>query len=140
MLLRSSFVLVLLVVALVVSAVESTCNVTYRIYDNDLESFYVNLNAEEDVSYPPCKINIEAVVKCKTPFEGIVRMQLRNGDGILVKTKKERIAPYFLYGDVQGKIRASPLLEGKYEIQSSLNGTATKPIQFTLYPCVPTHL
>jgi hypothetical protein len=140
MMLRSSVLVMLMVATLVASAVESTCNVTYRIYDVDLEAYYVDLVGDDDVSYPPCKINIEAVVKCETPFKGVVRMQLRDGDGSLVKSKTEKKVPYFLYGDFQGKIRASPHLDGKYEIQSSLNEKATKPIRFTMYPCVPSHL
>ena len=129
-----------MMVTLVASAMESSCNVTYRIYDIDLESYHVNLNGEDNVSYPPCKINIEAVVKCKTPFKGVVRMQLRNGAGKLIKSKTEKKFPYFLYGDFEGKIRSSPRLEGDYEIQSSLDEVATKPMRFTMYPCVPTHL
>lgn len=140
MMLRSGLVLILMISALVASAVEATCNVTYRIYDIDLESYYVNLTGEDNVSYPPCKINIETVVKCKTPFKGVVRMQLRNGAGKLIKSKTEKVFPYFLYGDFQGKIRSAPHLEGEYEIQSSLNNVATKPIRFSMYPCVPTHL
>jgi hypothetical protein len=113
--------------------------VTYRLYDKDLEAYYVNLFGEDNVSYPPCNINIEAVVSCPTPFEGAVRMQLRSSDGSLVKAKTEKHAPYFLFGDFKGKIRSSQLL-GEYTIQSSLNGKWAEPMRFTLYPCVPAPL
>lgn len=136
MMMRTSMAMMLMVVALLVSTVESTCNVTYRIYDKDLEAYYVNLFGEDNVSYPPCNVNIEAVVHCLKPFDGVVRMQLRDSDGSLVKAKTEREAPYFLYGDFKGKIRSAQLL-GEYTIQSVLDDRATDPIRFTLYPCVP---
>jgi hypothetical protein len=136
---NSSLVVLLVVVALIISTVESTCNVTYRIYDKDLETYYINLYGEDNVSYPPCNINIEAVVNCRSKFNGVVRLQLRDSDGTLVKAKTEKVAPYFLYGDFKGKIRSSQLL-GEYSIQSMLDDKETEPIRFTLYPCVPTPL
>ena len=132
-------IVVLVVIALLASAVESTCNVTYRLYDKDLEAYYVNLYDDDSLSYPPCNINIEAVVSCPTKYDGVVRLQLRDSDGNLVKSKTEKVNPYFLYGDFKGNIRSSQLL-GEYSIQSMLDDKETKPIRFTLYPCVPAPL
>lgn len=129
----------MLLMALLVSAVESTCSVTYRLYDKDLESYYVNLYGDDNVSYPPCNINIEAVVSCRNKFDGVVRLQLRDSDGNLVKVKTEKVAPYFLFGDFKGKIRSAQLL-GEYSIESMLDDKETEPIRFTLYPCVPSSL
>ena len=121
------------------SAGESTCNVTYQLYDKDSEAYFINLHGEDNISYPPCNINIEAVVSCPTPFDGVVRMQLRSSDGKLVRAKTEKDVPYFLYGDFKGKIRSSQLL-GKYTIQSTLDDRVTEPVRFTLFPCVPSYL
>ena len=136
---NSSLVVIGMVIALLASTVESACNVTYRIYDKDLEAYYVNLYGDDNVSYPPCNINIEAVLTCSTPFNGAVRMQLRNDKGNIVKTKTEKVVPYFLFGDFKGNIRSSQLL-GEYTIETMLDEEVTEPIRFTLYPCVPATL
>ena len=131
-----SILVVVLQYTVVESNSTSACSVTYRIYDKDLEEYYINLYGDDNLSYPPCNINIEAVVNCPTPFTGVVRMQLRNIDGTLVKAKTEKEAPYFLYGDFKGRVRSAKV-QGEFTIETILNQTATDPVRFTLYPCVP---
>jgi hypothetical protein len=117
------------------ASMESNCTVSYRLYDTDLNMFFSTLVGEDNISYPPCNINIEAVVSCSGPVEEGVRITLRAADGSLVKSKKEQLVPYFLFGDYKGNVR-SARLEGKYTIQTFMEAVETPPISFTMYPCV----
>jgi hypothetical protein len=114
----------------------SNCTVSYRLYDTDTNSYFNTLLGEDNISYPPCNINIEALVNCTCPFDGEVRMTLRTARGSLVKRKREQFVPYFLYGDVRGNVR-SARLDGQYTIQSIVADIETPPVSFTMYPCVP---
>jgi Endonuclease/Exonuclease/phosphatase family len=110
---------------------DPACGAKYRI------SFFSDLNNGNNFTAPPCYINIEAIPTCpKSQYTGSVRMQLRRPDGGLVRSQLESVAPYYLFGDVNGRVLTGVLGQGSYVIQSFLNGSPSPAVNFTVPRCL----
>jgi Endonuclease/Exonuclease/phosphatase family len=110
---------------------DPACGVTYKVV------FFDDLLNRDVFSAPPCSLNIEALPSCpKSQFSGSVRLQLRRPDGSLVRNQLESVAPYYLFGDVSGKVLIGSVTPGAYTLQSLLNGVPTPAINFTIPACL----
>lgn len=110
---------------------DPACGVTYKVI------FFDDILNRDVFSAPPCTLNIEAVPNCpKTQFSGSVRLQLRRPNGVIVRNQLESVAPYYLFGDVNGKVLTGGVAPGTYTLQSFLNGSPTPAINFTIPACL----
>jgi hypothetical protein len=108
--------------------------VHFHLYDATKDKFLEPIHDGTIVASPPCFVNIEAVIRCGTKKKVII--ELKNKNGAIVKKKRERSLPYFLFGNVGRNISSGVITPGNYTITARSNGKTSEPISFTMGKCV----
>jgi glycerophosphoryl diester phosphodiesterase len=112
------------------------CSPIFNVYNGANNSFVGTLKKGATFKCPPREINIEVVLPCGP--QGLpVTVRLTNfNDQVVVASRLERTAPYFLYGDSNGDVFSGRLDRGKYWISATVNGKTSDPFTFRLgSPC-----
>jgi len=116
------------------------CSVTYKMYNSANQLLVANLVDNLVISAPPCSVNIEAAVTCGFPGNPIpasnVTLTLSTRAGRTVVSRVEKVAPYFLFGDANGKILGERIAAGTYRIASTVGIVFPRSLIFTLGTCV----
>lgn len=109
-----------------------TCAPIYRLWNANTDALVSNLTNGVTVASPPCAVNIEAVLTCQN---GTVGLDLLSG-ATVVKSRLEKTAPYFLFGDQGTNVLAGSISAGTYSIRASLFGIPLPAATFTFGTCV----
>jgi secreted PhoX family phosphatase len=116
------------------------CAVTYRVWNARTQQAVATLVDGLVIAQPPCLVNIQAVATCgsaQTPITPPVVIRLATRAGVVVRTRTETLAPYFLFGDTGGRILDGAISAGTYRISSTVGGVATPSVLFTFGTCGP---
>lgn len=116
------------------------CSVTYKMYNSLTQSLVAVLVDGLVLSSPPCAVNIQAEVTCGFPGNPIpgannVTITLNNRAGRNVATRLEKVAPYYLFGDTNGRILEGRIAAGTYRISTLVGTIPTKSLLFTTGTC-----
>jgi secreted PhoX family phosphatase len=114
------------------------CAVTYRVFNANTQQVVATLVDGLVIAQPPCLVNIQAVATCgspQTPITPPVVITLAARTGAVVRTRTETLAPYFLFGDTNGRILDGAISSGTYRISSTVGGVATPSVLFTFGTC-----
>lgn len=125
------------------------CDVQYKVYNARTDAVFLSYLPYDSGKYFdantltgfPCAINIEAVVNCKfLPFAAVT-LELLSGTTV-VKSRNEKNAPYFLFGDIvngtKTDILPGALSPGNYSIRVRIADIIHTAYPFTLNgTCVP---
>jgi hypothetical protein len=108
------------------------CDIKFYIYDTSLHSIIAILDdSPAEIPILPCKINIEAVPFCGFDVES-VKIELRDiVNDVVIHTRTERAAPYFIYGDTGGKPSSGSILPGEYTLTATIDGIVHPSVTFS---------
>jgi hypothetical protein len=113
--------------------------VNYAVYDGRRDKYISSLYNASTVRSPPCQVNIGVEFVCGF-IPGMVRLELRNAvnNRMVVSTRVETTAPYFLFGDNgQGNINVGSIPAGEYTITAIIDGIVHPAVRFTMGVCNP---
>jgi hypothetical protein len=107
------------------------CAPIFRMWNGNTDALVSTLVNGGTVASPPCGVNIEALLPC---VNGTVTLELLSG-GTVIRSRVERTAPYFLYGDQGANILSGAISAGTYAIRAIANGIALPSTTFTFGTC-----
>lgn len=114
----------------------SGCSVRFDLYDGKTNLFNATLTRGFAVSFPPCAVNIEAVVTCGFPVKRVALALTRNTTNAVAASRAETAYPYFLFGDDgAGDVFSGTIAAGNYTVSATINGIAHPAHSFTLGRC-----
>jgi hypothetical protein len=99
------------------------------VFNAATDSYFGPLLPGTKIIDPPCTINIQSNITCKDSFvTNMVMLRLRSvSTGSVIRTGKERLPPYFLYGDANGDIFGGGIRPGNYTLETSSAGVILPP-------------
>jgi hypothetical protein len=109
------------------------CGLFFRIYDAKTDQAAFNLTAGANVTLP-CKVNVEAVVKCGFEVEEVRLELLNKGTGNTVK-RTEHVKPYFLFGNDNRDIYSGSIARGNYSITATIDDIKHRSLDFQVGTC-----
>jgi hypothetical protein len=117
----------------------ASCTVVYSVFNAATDSYFGPLLPGTKIIDPPCTINIQSNITCKDSFDtNMVMLRLRSeSTGTVIRTGKERLPPYFLYGDANGVIFGGRIRPGNYTLETSSAGVILPPpMSFMMGSCI----
>lgn len=113
------------------------CSPIFNVFNAANNTFVGSLKKGQTFKCPPREINIEVVLPCGPAGVPVVVKLTNFNDQVVVASRNERTAPYFLFGDSNGDVLTGRLNSGKYWISATVNGKTSDPFTFKLgSPCV----
>lgn len=107
------------------------CAPIFRMWNGNTDALVSTLVNGGTVTSPPCGVNIEVLLPC---VNGTVTLELLSG-GNVIRSRVERTAPYFLYGDQGTNVLSGAISAGTYAIRAIVNGISLRPTTFTFGTC-----
>ena len=131
---------------------DELCAITYKVFNGKTDAFLGRIVANGKIDAPPCDVNIEVVIRCKTNDgsqnrfvvnDKAIRLTLRRViDMKVIHGRTAESGPYFLFGSNGTDVYSGSIGQARFLIRirsfdTSLNGMLPRDgIQFFMGKCV----
>jgi glycerophosphoryl diester phosphodiesterase len=106
------------------------CRPTYTLFNAATDAVFADIKFGATIPCVPAQVNIRVTFPCESTITTPVVLNLYGSSKELIHSRREGVAPYFLYGDSGADVLAGVLTPRAYSIQSTVNNKLTDPVFF----------